>query len=60
MPTFHRQNGYRFFFYSWENNEPPDVHVEMAGKTAKFWFQPSKYRGRTAFDLASSTGFGCS
>jgi Domain of unknown function (DUF4160) len=28
MPTILRINGYRFFFYSNENDEPAHVHVE--------------------------------
>ena len=28
MPTIHRQNGFRFYFYSHEPNEPPHVHVD--------------------------------
>lgn len=30
MPTIFRIDGYRFFFYSGEGNEPPHVHVEFA------------------------------
>lgn len=28
MPTVLRVDGYRFFFYSNEGNEPPHIHVE--------------------------------
>ncbi len=28
------------FFYSNENDEPPHIHVETAGRTAKFWLAP--------------------
>ena len=27
MPTILRQDGFRFFFYSREGNEPPHIHV---------------------------------
>lgn len=37
MPTILRLAGFRFFFYSLENDEPPHVHVEHGDKTAKFW-----------------------
>ena len=40
MPTIHRQDGYRFYFYSHEPNEPPHVHVDHGDKTAKVWLEP--------------------
>ena len=40
MPTVHRWNGYRFFFFSNENEEPPHIHVEKGEGYAKFWLQP--------------------
>jgi len=40
MPTVLRHRGRRFFFYSNEGTEPPHVHVEQAGNTAKFWLAP--------------------
>ncbi len=49
MPTVLRWNGYRFHFYSHEAGEPPHIHVDKAGHTAKFWLDPVK--------LASSMGF---
>lgn len=49
MPTVRREGGYRFFFYSRENDEPPHVHVEWGDKLAKYWLQPVK--------LASSKRF---
>jgi hypothetical protein len=41
--------GIRFFFYSLEDGEPPHIHVESSGKTAKFWLDP--------VELARSNGF---
>jgi hypothetical protein len=35
MPTVFYINGYRFFFYSNEHL-PKHIHIEKAGKTAKF------------------------
>lgn len=35
MPTIHRENGFRFFFFSNENDENPHVHVEKSGGAAK-------------------------
>jgi Domain of unknown function (DUF4160) len=37
MPTVLRVGGYRFYFFSHEPNEPPHVHVDRAGATAKVW-----------------------
>ena len=40
MPTVLRLGGYRFFFYSLENNEPAHVHVEHGDNAAKYWLNP--------------------
>jgi Domain of unknown function (DUF4160) len=40
MPTVFVFNGFRFFFYSNENNEPIHIHVEKADDAAKFWLDP--------------------
>lgn len=40
MPTVLTVEGFRFFFYSNENDEPPHVHVEKAEGTAKIWLSP--------------------
>ena len=40
MPTLLRVEGFRFFFYSNERQEPPHVHVEKGGGEAKLWLQP--------------------
>lgn len=40
MPTVLRLDAYRFFFFSNEGKEPAHIHVESAGKYAKFWFDP--------------------
>ena len=49
MPVLLRIRGYRFFFYSLENREPPHIHVAHAGRYAKFWLDP--------VNLASNRGF---
>jgi hypothetical protein len=49
MPTVLRVSGFRFFFYSLEGTEPPQIHVEHGDKLAKFWLQP--------VDLVESHGF---
>jgi hypothetical protein len=40
MPTVLRFEGYRFFFFSNEGDEPPHIHVERAEAAAKFWLHP--------------------
>jgi hypothetical protein len=40
MPTVLRWNGYRFYFFSNEGQEPAHIHVDRAGNTAKFWLDP--------------------
>jgi hypothetical protein len=49
MPTVVRLDGFRFFFYSNESNEPPHIHVERGDSSAKFWLTPPT--------LARSVGF---
>ena len=40
MPTVLRLNGYRFYFYSHEPNEPPHVHIDKGDATLKAWLNP--------------------
>lgn len=40
MPSVLRVGGYRFFFWSRENLEPPHIHVDQAERFAKFWLTP--------------------
>lgn len=49
MPTVLRCAGYRFYFYSLENDKPPHIHVEWGDRLAKYWLEPVK--------LASSIRF---
>jgi hypothetical protein len=49
MPTILRHDGYRFYFFSHEPNEPPHVHVDAVPSTLKAWLSP--------VELASSRGF---
>ncbi|MDQ3015894.1 MAG: DUF4160 domain-containing protein [Bacteroidota bacterium] len=43
MPNVFRKDGYRFFFFSNEGNEPPHIHIELGGAYAKFWLDPLHY-----------------
>jgi Domain of unknown function (DUF4160) len=40
VPTVLRGEGYRFFFFSNEGNEPPHIHLERGDGYAKFWLDP--------------------
>ena len=40
MPTVLELEGFRFFFYSADRNEPPHIHIRKAGQEAKFWLNP--------------------
>ena len=40
MPTVFYFHGYRFYFFSNEDNEPVHIHVEKAEASAKFWLVP--------------------
>lgn len=40
MPTLLDVEGFRFYFFSLERNEPPHVHVRKGGGKAKFWLSP--------------------
>lgn len=49
MPKVLEKLGFRFFFFSREDQEPPHIHVEHGDKVAKYWLTPVA--------LASSVGF---
>jgi hypothetical protein len=40
MPTFLIKNGFRFFIYSNESNEPVHVHIEKGEGEGKIWLSP--------------------
>lgn len=39
MPTVLRIDGFRFYFYSQDRKEPPHIHVDRGGATAKIWLE---------------------
>ncbi len=40
MPTLLRWNGFRFYFFSSDGDEPPHVHIDRDDATAKYWLSP--------------------
>lgn len=50
MPTISGIPGpYRFFFYSFDCNEPKHVHVRRERKTCKFWLEPVALSNNNGF-----------
>jgi len=49
MRNILRVDGFRVYFYSHEPGEPPHVHIDRAGATAKVWLE--------SVAIASSLGF---
>lgn len=51
MPTVLREDGYRYYFFSRENDEPAHIHVEHGDKLAKFWLTPVSLASSKRFRL---------
>jgi hypothetical protein len=50
VPTIQGIPGpYRFFFYSFDCNEPHHVHVQRERKTCKFWLNPIALASNSRF-----------
>jgi hypothetical protein len=50
MPTVKNISGpYRFFFYSFDCNEPVHVHVQRENKMCKYWLKPLALAGNDGF-----------
>ena len=49
MPTLLRIDGFRFYFFSHEPNEPPHVHVDKGAATIKLWLDPVAVAGTRGF-----------
>lgn len=52
VPTVFRKNGFRYFFYSGEGNEPPHIHVIGRGGEMKIWLNSLEIS--RSFNLAAS------
>ena len=50
MPAVLRIGPYRFYFFSHEPNEPPHIHVDREGLSAKFWLNPVALARNTGFN----------
>jgi hypothetical protein len=55
MPTVLRIDGFRFFFFSDEGNEPAHVHVAHQGSKAKFWLVPVSLVWNKGFNTSAIT-----
>lgn len=54
MPTLLRLDGFRFYFFSHEPNEPPHVHIDKGAATIKLWLDPvavARSRGFRAHEI---------
>lgn len=59
MPTVLRVAGFRFYFYSHENNEPAHVHIDRSGASAKVWLDHlslARSAGYSAQELSTILG----
>ncbi|MDF9800537.1 hypothetical protein OKW21_005800 [Catalinimonas alkaloidigena] len=41
MPTVLSIDGFRFYFYSDEGNEPAHIHIKKANGRGKWWLEPN-------------------
>ena len=51
MPTVLLVEGWRFFFYSDEGNEPIHIHVRKAEKECKYWLDAQRFDIREQFSF---------
>jgi len=50
MPTIKNIPGpYRFFFYSFDCNEPKHLHVQREKMVSKFWLEPLAFADNRGF-----------
>jgi hypothetical protein len=52
MPTLLLIDGFRFYFFSDERQEPPHVHVRKGDSVAKLWLQPVAFAFARGFNRA--------
>jgi len=57
MPTVREIPGpYRFFFYSFDCNEPPHVHARREQMVCKFWIEPVALAQNHGFSVREPGG----
>jgi hypothetical protein len=56
MPTILRTAGFRFYFFSHEPNEPPHIHLDRGGASAKVWLDPVRLARNHGFAPHELTG----
>ena len=49
MPTILFINGWRFFFYANEGNEPIHIHAQKAEMETKYWIDVDRYEIKEVF-----------
>ena len=54
MPTVLLILGWRFYFFSNENNEPIHIHVSKAEMEGKFWLDENSFEIREEFSYNMS------
>jgi hypothetical protein len=52
MPVVLRIRGFKFYFYANEGDEPPHIHVDKGGATAKLWLSPFRWEYANGFSPA--------
>lgn len=55
MPNVFSEGGFRFFFWSNENAEPPHIHVTDEENVAKFWLNLSNNQVALEYNQGFST-----
>ena len=50
MPTLLRWNGFRFYVFSSDGNEPAHVHIDRDGATAKYCLTPVRLARNIGFN----------
>lgn len=54
MPTILVKDGWRFFFYANEGNEPIHVHCKNGDKECKYWLDSANFEVREAYSYDMS------
>jgi len=57
VPTILRIQGFRVYFWSHEPSEPPHVHLDKGGASAKVWLEPVSLASRVGFPAHGQTLF---